>query len=161
MDISLALREEEKFLYHYGIILVGAEMTETTVLMRVPRSLRDRLKRKAKERGVSMWQVLLEAINALDWAKKGIIPRGDLDKVSWYVYKVSASFGELRANPSEENKRATLETLRQLHERLGVEVEDVAVVVRQYDGSYEKRKVLNDAAKLTVMRILEKFLVEQ
>jgi len=135
-------------------------MTETTTLMRVPKSLRDKLKRKAEERGVSMWQVLLEAINTLDWAKKGIIPRGDLDKVSWYVYKVSASFGELRANPTPENKKATLETLRQLHERLGVDVDDVEVVVRQFDGSHEKRKVLNDAGKLLVARILEKFLTQ-
>jgi len=161
MDISFALREGERFLYHYGIIPVGAEMTETTVLMRVPRSLRDKLKRKAEERGVAMWQLLIEAINTLEWTKKGVMPRSDLDKVSWYVYKLSSSVGEFRGNPSQENRDTLLETIRQVRERLGVDATELEVAVRQYDGSHSRRKVLNDAAKLTVMRILEKFLVEQ
>ncbi|MCI4408756.1 MAG: hypothetical protein JHC26_06665 [Thermofilum sp.] len=132
-------------------------MPEKTVHIRIPISLKNELKSKAEQRGVAMWQVILEAITTLKQTKAGVVKRSELDKISWYIYKVSSSFGELRANPNAETKTATLETLKQLHERLGIEVSDVEIVVKQYDGSHSKKKILNDTGKLLVMRIIEKY----
>ena len=83
-------------------------MPEKTVHIRIPISLKNELQEKAKQKGVAMWQVILEAITTHRHVKAGMVKRSELDKISWYVYKVSASFGELRANPNAETKTATL-----------------------------------------------------
>jgi hypothetical protein len=133
------------------------KMTEKTVHIRIPISLKKEIQDKAKQKGVAMWQIILEAITTHRHVKAGMIQRSEIDKISWYIYKVSSSFGELRANPNVENKTATLETLRQLHDRLGIEVSDAEIIVKQYDGSHTKKKSLNDVGKLIVMRIIEKY----
>jgi hypothetical protein len=160
MYLYLAVKLGEKYLYHPGIIIVVEKMPEKTTLIRIPVSLKRELQEKAKQKNVAMWQIILESITTLTRTKAGILPRNELDKVSWYIYKISSSFGELRANPTPENKNATLETLSQLHDRLGIEVSDVEIVVKQYDGSHSKKKILNDTGKLIVMRIIEKYSKE-
>jgi hypothetical protein len=157
MYLYLAVKLGEKYLYHPGIIIVVEKMPEKTTLIRIPISLKKELQEKAKQKNVAMWQIILESLTTHREVKAGIVKRSEIDKISWYVYKVSASFGELRANPTPENKTATLETLRQLHDRLEIEVSDVEIVVKQYDGSHSKKKILNDTGKLIVMRILEKY----
>jgi hypothetical protein len=132
-------------------------MPEKTVHIRIPISLKNELQEKAKQKNVAMWQIILESITILKQTKAGMVKRSELDKISWYIYKVSSSFGELKANPNAENKTATLETLRQLRDRLGIEVSDAEIIVKQYDGSHSKKKILNDTGKLIVMRILEKY----
>jgi hypothetical protein len=133
------------------------KMPEKTVHIRIPVSLKKELQEKAKQKKVAMWQIILESLTTHRHVKAGMVQRSEIDKISWYIYKVSSSFGELRANPNVENKTATLETLRQLHDRLGIEVSDAEIVVKQYDGSHNKKKSLNDVGKLIVMRIIEKY----
>jgi len=127
-----------------------------TTHMRIPRSLKDEIKAEAERRGISMWQVLVESLSTYRQMRSGRIQRNDMDKIAWYVFKLSASIGELRASPGPETRTATLVTLQQIKDRLGVTVDELEIVVKDYDGSKEKRKVLNDTAKLIVMRILEK-----
>ena len=157
MYLSLSVAFNERYLYHTGILLLVKKMPEKTVHIRIPISLKNELQEKAKQKNVAMWQIILEAITTHRNVKAGKMQRSELDKISWYIYKVSSSFGELRANPNVENRTATLETLRQLHDRLGIEVSDAEIIVKQYDGSHNKKKSLNDVGKLIVMRILEKY----
>jgi hypothetical protein len=126
--------------------------------MRIPRGLKEEIKREAEKRNATMWQVLVESLSAYREVRRGRVQRNDIDRISWYVFKLSASIGELRASPTQENKQKTLETLSEIGERLGVSVEELELAVKAYDGSREKRRVLNDTAKLLVTRILEKWV---
>jgi hypothetical protein len=148
---------------------MGAKMVMTqnvegktkTTHMRIPRSLKEEIKREAERRGISMWQVLVEWASAFYDIRRGKTPRADADKIAWYIYKLSASVGEFRASPTAENKQATLETLQQVKERLGVATDELELAIKSYDGTHAKKKTLNDAAKLIVLRILEKSQEEE
>jgi hypothetical protein len=119
----------------------------------VPEEVYRALKEEAEKQGVAVWKVLLDVLAGIR-AKKGRKPLSKDDAIVWYVYKFAASVGEYRGSPTEENLKKLEETCWQLRERLGINVDDFLSVARQYDGSHSARKVLNDAAKDVVARIL-------
>jgi len=80
----------------------------------------------------------------------------EVDRVSWYITKVSASWGSLRENPSSENLSRFVKTVNQIAQRLGIPAGDlVAAAEYFYKVRSEKAKsVVNEAVKRFVARIV-------
>jgi len=127
----------------------------TTV--RIPVELRNVVKSLARRRKMPMWKIIHEAVTYyrsvyLTHHKE----MNDVGKRAWYCYKLSASVGELRANPTKENLQLLLTTISQIEERLGVNAELLRAAAERYVKKPERKEKiqLNDAAKDVVAQII-------
>jgi len=80
----------------------------------------------------------------------------EVDRVAWYITKISASWGSFRENPSPENLNRFVKTVNQTAQRLGIPAGDVAAAAEYfYKVRSEKAKaVVNEAVKRFVARIV-------
>jgi len=80
----------------------------------------------------------------------------EVDRVSWYITKVSASWGSLRENPSPENLQYFVRTVRQVGDRLKVPVEDVVAAAEYFVKvrSERARTIVNEAVKRFIARLI-------
>jgi len=80
----------------------------------------------------------------------------ELDRASWYIMKVSASWGSLRENPTEGNLRLFERAVRQVEGRLGVPVEDAIAAADYYvKARSERARILaNEAVKRLIARLI-------
>ena len=80
----------------------------------------------------------------------------EVDRVSWYISKVAASWGSLRENPSPENLNRFVKTVNQVAQRLGIPAGDlVAAAEYFYKVRSEKAKsVVNETVKRFVARMV-------
>jgi len=80
----------------------------------------------------------------------------EVDRISWYITKVSASWGSLRENPSPENLQYFLRTVRQVAERLKVPCEDIAAAAEYFAKvrSEKARTIVNEAVKRFIARLI-------
>jgi len=121
----------------------------------VPETVYNEIARVARVRGVAMWQVVREAITTFRAVRRQRKMTPVTDKVAWYVYKISSAAGEVRANPTSENKERFIKSIVKVSKRYDVDASEVISVVRRYDGSHSKRKVFNDVMKDFIMRLME------
>ena len=90
----------------------------------VPVEFKERVKALAQKQGKAEWKVLLDALALYETSLRKPRAKEELpvvDKVIWYIQKLSMSVGELKASPTEENLQRTLKTIQQIKERLGVD----------------------------------------
>jgi hypothetical protein len=80
----------------------------------------------------------------------------EVDRVAWYITKISASWGSFRENPSPENLNRFVKTVNQTAQRLGIPAGDlVAAAEYFYKVRSEKAKsVVNETVKRFVARIV-------
>jgi len=80
----------------------------------------------------------------------------EVDRVSWYITKVTASWGSFRENPSPENMNRFIRTVNQTSQRVGIPAGDVIAAAEYfYKVRSEKAKaVVNEAVKRFVARIV-------
>jgi hypothetical protein len=80
----------------------------------------------------------------------------EVDRVSWYITKISASWGSFRENPSEDNMNRFIRTVNQVSQRVGIPAGDVVAAAEYfYKVRSEKAKaVVNEAVKRFVARIV-------
>mgnify|MGYP001772830533 CR=1 FL=1 len=133
---------------------VGLEMTT----IRVPKELRDSVKSTARRMKLPMWQLLHQAFAYYRMAYLSHFTKNssDIGKIAWYAYKLSASIGEFRANPTKENGNMLAVTATQIAERLGVDINmlKTAVIKYQAQPTQDNRILLNDAGKDVVAQLL-------
>lgn len=123
----------------------------------VPQPLAERVKTLSKREGTAMWKILQRTVDYWIASYKGHFKDApDLDKASWYAYKLSASIGELRAKPSAESLKMLRKTIAQVRDRLSVETSMLEKAASQYvkKPTRQNRVALNDAAKFTVLQII-------
>jgi len=80
----------------------------------------------------------------------------EVDKASWYVTKVAASWGSFRENPSQDNYAQFVRTVRQVSERMNVPCEDIIAAVDYYFKvkTDKARTIVNEAVKRFIARII-------
>jgi hypothetical protein len=80
----------------------------------------------------------------------------EVDRVSWYITKVTASWGSFRENPSEDNMNRFIRTVNQVSQRVGIPAGDVIAATEYfYKVRSEKAKaVVNETVKRFVARIV-------
>jgi len=147
---------------------------EKRTTVRVPVWLRDDLKRVANAMNVPMWKVIHTAIEKKglefieETIRKGVIAEKKLDKAMWYAFKLINSIAYLKKTVElykdglieEEDVKAelnaTMRTLAQIEERLGVDVENVREAIEKFLNNPNGKTTanLNDNVKLAVVRII-------
>jgi len=128
--------------------------------IRVPEEIHSSISQMAKKEKIAIWKVVARAVTFYETARREKFREvSDLSKLSWYVYKFSASVGELRGNPCEENLRFLIKTCQQLTKRLGIDTSKVVLAAEQYvkRPTRKGRMVLNDASKEVVAQLILKF----
>jgi len=124
----------------------------------------------AKRRGLKKYEVVELAIR--QFAKEQKYKRGekeyhwgyDIDRELWYAFKLVNSIAQLKFAVEEFNdenrvsfyKRLTMQTISQIEERLGVDLDNVKKAVEKFvENPIGKNKAnLNDETKVAMARIL-------
>jgi len=126
----------------------------------VPIEVRDKVKYVAETMKMPMWRLVYESVIHYREAYLSHFQLGvsELDKISWYCYKLSASVGELRGNPTKENLDMLLTTLEQIRGRLGIDTTLLEANAKRYlvNPDRNNRIALNGSAKEVIVHILEK-----
>ena len=127
-------------------------------LVKLPEEFHREVSIYARRERIAIWKVLLRAWSF--WKSNFVFKRMDTkkngSKIAWYVFKLSASVGELRADPSERNLELLKKTCKQIQERLGVNTEKIVLAAEQYvkKPTVKSRIPLNDATKEVVAELI-------
>jgi hypothetical protein len=80
----------------------------------------------------------------------------EVDRVSWYIVKVTASWGSFRENPSQDNFSRFVGTVRQVSARVNVPCEDVVAAADYFFKikTDKARTIVNEAVKRFIARII-------
>lgn len=125
--------------------------------VKLPEPLWYGIREHAKREKRPMWQVIQRAWGYwLSAYRSHHVEHNNLDRKAWYIYKLSASVGEFRANPSEENLAKLTKTCEQISQRLGVDTSLILNAVANYirKPNTKTRMALNDATKAVIIQIL-------
>jgi len=137
----------------------GGRRKTTTIW--VPIEVRDKVKYIAETMHLPMWRIIYEAVIHYREAYLSHfqVNISELDKISWYCYKLSASVGELRGNPTKENLDMLMVTLEQIRDRLGIDTTLLEANAKRYlvNPDRNNRIALNGSAKEVIAHILEKY----
>ena len=134
-------------------------MTSKWTTIRVPKELADLLKKMSEEKGMAYWKVIMNAISwynavAKDTRRRDEIPL--LDKISWYIVKLSYSVSKFKDEPSENNLNWLTKMVGQIYERLKVDVSYILRTAKAYMESRSKDDLieLNMAWKMAITDII-------
>jgi len=114
--------------------------------IRVPKELKNKLLELSEKKNVAYWKVIQEALswyqsNVLETRNRELIP--DIDKVSWYIVKLSYSVAKFRDNPSKENFEWLQKIVLQIKERLGVNLDYLIKIARSYQLTFNNDETLS------------------
>jgi hypothetical protein len=141
----------------------------------VPVEFKERVKALAQKQGKAEWKVLLDALALYETSLRKPRTKEELpvvDKIIWYIQKLSMSIGELKANPTDENLNRTLKTVQQVRERLGVDTSILERAVNDYykllrgnkkerEDEVEARMEVNMALKSVLIEIVFKYILKE
>jgi len=133
--------------------------------VKLPRSLKDKLKEMAKKENKAMWEVVGEGLECLqrdrtkNWARRAT---NDLDRTAYYIMKLMTAVERFKIAPSLENLEWIEKTVDQIHQRLGVDVGYVVNIAKRYKKTHSKDDYveLNMMAKMAIQDIILKTLLE-
>lgn len=136
----------------------------------VPNEFKARVKALSKKYGKAEWKILLDALALYETSIRKPKLKEELpviDKVIWYVEKLSMSVGELKANPTNDNLQKTLKTVQQVKERLNIDTSileksliDYIKLVGGNNKNNNKNREDEVEAKMEVNMALKSVLIE-
>ena len=113
------------------------------------------------------WKIILKALSFYEEFRekpKMVNDFSPIEKVSWYIVKLSLAYGTFAVNPSEETANQLKERLQEIEVRLQVPVGALIKLVDQYirirDENERKkaRMELNQAFKFLIKELVMKAL---
>jgi hypothetical protein len=116
----------------------------------VPDELKERIEFYSKVHGKPMWRVVMDAMTFYEMFYKGKLENKtgetkfpQLAKAVWYIVKLSMAVGALKADTTPQRAEMLQKVIKQVKERLGV---DVSLLERAvYD--YIQTKLSNEGEK--------------
>jgi hypothetical protein len=148
----------------------------------VPNELKERIEFYSKVHGKPMWRVVMDAMTFYEMFYKGKLEEKsgetkfpELAKVVWYIVKLSMVVGALKADTTPQRAEMLQRVIKQVRERLGVDVSLLERAVYDYiqiklsndkdSASSELQKdveiELTNALKLAVLDMLYNTLTKQ
>jgi len=126
-------------------------------MIRIPKEIHEEIKNQARREETAIWKIIVRSWSYWRSTNRNHhVEHRELDKIAWYVYKLSSSVGELRGFPNANNLKQLEKTCNQIQKRLGVKTGKILLAAYQYlrDPSSKNRMVLNDSAKSVIFDIL-------
>ena len=128
--------------------------------IKVPVNVQRYISQIAKETGKSQWKIVMEAVSYYaEYLKRGtrLARSGDLDKVSYYIMKLSIAMERFKMNPSDENLKWIETVVSQIKERLGVDISFVVEPCKAYlrNKSKENYVEINMSWKLAISELIQ------
>jgi len=123
----------------------------------VPQEVYETIFTQAKRERIAMWKVIQRAWAYHVSTVKSFHQKSEpVDKIAWYAYKLSASVGEFRGNPTPENFARLEENVRELKERMRIDAQKVLLAATQYMRTKKNkdRMLLNDSAKEVIVQLI-------
>jgi len=135
----------------------------------VPAEVFDLLKRieSRSNEDKAHWKIILKALSFYeDFRSKPKLANdfSIIEKISWYITKLSLAYGTFAVNPSEESANQLKERLQEIEVRTGVQVGALLKLIDQYiriKDENERKKArmeLNQAFKLIIKEMIIKSL---
>mgnify|MGYP000400851031 CR=1 FL=1 len=146
-----------------------SEFKHKWTTIKVPRELKDRIDSLRHRTGRVTWEVINEAVSFYEGFLRNPRVRAnvsDLDKLSWYITKLSTSFGAFKENPSDENYQYIVKRVEELKKRYNIEADllvRIADYYRRVKDEELRKKVridLNHAFKQTIKELIIQMLFE-
>jgi len=136
----------------------------------VPREFKERLVSLSRRYGKPQWKILLDALAMYEAGfrrSRGKEELPKVDKVVWYIEKLSMSVGAFKENPTKENLEKSMKTLAQVRERLQVDTGILERALNDYfklvgslpEDPVERHTVL-DEVTMEVNMALKSVLIE-
>jgi hypothetical protein len=148
----------------------------------IPDELKERIEFYSKVHSKPMWRVVMDAMTFYEMFYKGKLEDKtgetkfpELAKAVWYVVKLSMAVGALKADTSPQRAEMLQRVMKQIRERLGVDVSLLERAVYDYiqvklssddekanpDLQRDAEIELTNALKLVVLDILYNALTKQ
>jgi len=137
--------------------------------IKVPKPAYDKIKMLKQKTGLHMGQVVTNAVEMYEliltkpWRKKEL---PELDKLSWYIYKLVVGVGAYKENPTKENFARLMTTMEQIKKRLGVDTGVLEHAVKRIHPSRSPETTKQDlieiaqACKNVIANMIAKTLME-
>lgn len=101
--------------------------------------------------------------------RKKILKKGvkrtysDIERLGWYIYKFGSSCGAFKENPTKENLELLKKTTTQLHERLGIELNNVLDIAEKYlqNPCSALKQAFNESARDLIIEIMQYGLIKE
>jgi len=141
----------------------GRKIKWTTIKM--PVELRDKINELAEKMEKPAWKIVMNAISFFDEQLRNPRLKERLpvvDKISWYIVKISMSVAEFKVNPTDENFARLIRTAEQIKERLGIDTDLLLRAAEAYkkEPNTDNRMELNAALKMLVFEMIMEKLIE-
>jgi len=137
--------------------------TVVTVPIEV-KTLLERIKSRSNHDAPN-WRLILDALSfyeALRSKPKMVEDLDKVEKISWYITKLSLAYGTFAVNPTEESMAQLIERLQEVEMRLQVDTSVVQKMVNQYakiKDEQERKKFriqMNQAFKMIIKEMIIK-----
>ena len=133
----------------------------------VPQEVIDLLNRIKSRSGqdTANWKILVEALSFYEEFRekpKMVNEFSMIEKVSWYITKLSLAYGTFAVNPSEDTAPQLIERLQEIEMKMQVDTGALQKLVNQYvkiKDDNERRKFriqMNQAFKLLIKEMIMK-----
>jgi len=138
---------------------IGGCGTMRWTTIKVPKELHTQLKTLADSKNMAMWELIAVMLSHYhEKTKDGKQYRNidHLDKISYYIMKLSYSVSALKLNPTKENLEWTRKTIDQIATRLELDLGDLRKAAESYYRRRDKEAliVLNMAWKSAIKRLI-------
>ncbi len=132
----------------------------------VPQEVHAVVKTQSEREGSAMWKIVVKAIELYTTLQRkhwniDVNPDAQkIDRLAWYIYKLTASIGAYRESPSMKRRRLIEKTLEQIRERIGVDTSELELVIEQYFKKplRQNRTLLNETTKKLIINMIIKEL---
>ena len=129
--------------------------------IKVPASFKEKLKQMSEREKRAIWQIIYDAFTYYESQKrkpriKEYLPM--LDKISWYIAKISMAVSWYLATLSDINYLLTVKTITDTGARLGVDMSELLSVLETFKNIKQKtpkhRALVLKALKKTIQDMI-------
>jgi len=129
--------------------------------IKVPNTLKEKLKQMSEREKRAIWQIIYDAFTYYESQKRKPRIKEDLpmlDKISWYIAKISMAVSWYLATLSDINYLLTVKTITDTGARLGVDMSELLSVLETFKNIKQKtpkhRALVLKALKKTIQDMI-------
>jgi len=123
-------------------------------IIRVPEPLFSKLKELSEKEGIAYHHIISRLLEK----QEPKVDEKQLDRVAWYIVKLSMSIGRLKEMPVDANLAKTLKTIMQIEERLSVDLQGLKEEVKKLPELMDTQVIIkvNELLKEAIKQMIVK-----